>query len=145
MARRAPDRRTVPALERRPVFEEQARVWVRRFADPATLGGFLDHTSPSSAVIDGTERRLDVVVAAGGEGVAASEGEVQPVGEAKAGETVGTGHLRRLEKARAYLGACAAHARLLLLAPAFHPELVAAAEACGDVELVDLDRLYEGS
>jgi hypothetical protein len=32
---------TFDARVRGPVFEGQARVWVRRFADPATLGGFL--------------------------------------------------------------------------------------------------------
>jgi hypothetical protein len=78
-----------------------------RFADPATLGGFPDHAGPSSAVVNGTERRL--------------------------------------ENARASLGARAAHARLLMFAPAFHPDLVAVARAREDVERVDLDRLYKGS
>jgi len=138
-------RPTFDARVRGPVFEEQARAWVRRFADPATLGGFPDHAGPSSAIVDGTERQLDVLVASGGEGVPPSERKVQAIGEAKAGETVGTGHLRRLEKARDSLGPRAANARLLLLAPAFHPDLVAAARARADVELVDLDRLYEGA
>jgi len=60
--------------------------------------------------------------------------------------SVAKGSWERLEKARASCrGARAAHARLLLFAPAFHPELVAAAEARGDVELIDLLRLYKGS
>ena len=88
---------------------------------------------------------MDVLVAAGGEGVAPSEREVHAIGEAKVGETLGTGILRRLENARASLGARAAHARLLMFAPAFHPDLVAATRDRDDVELVDLDRLYEGS
>lgn len=138
-------RPTFDARVRGPIFEEQARVWVRRFADPATLGGFPDHVGPSSVVVDGTERQLDIVVAAGSEGVAPSAREVRALGEAKVGMTVGTGILRRLEKARASLGARATRASLLILAPAFHPDLVAAARAREDVELVDLDRLYEGS
>lgn len=66
------------------------------------------------------------------------------IGEAKAGETLGTTRLRHLERARAALGARAAHARLLLFAPAFTAELQATAAHRGDTELVDLDRLYHG-
>jgi uncharacterized protein len=136
---------TFDSRVRGPVFEEQARVWVRRFAAPATLGGYPDHAGPSTAVVDGKEYQLDVVVAAGVDGVEPAGRDVHAIGEAKAGEAVGTAHLRRLEKARASLGTRAAHAKLLLFAPAFHPDLVTAASARGDVELVDLDRLYEGS
>jgi uncharacterized protein len=138
-------RSTFDSRVRGPVFEEQARMWVRRFADPATLGGFPDHVGPSSAMVDGKECQIDVLVAAGGEGGDPSVREVSAIGEAKAGEVVGVGHLRRLEKARASLGTRAAHAKLLLFAPAFHPELTTVAEARGDVELIDLDRLYEGA
>jgi len=142
------EQRLLPTFDSRvrgPVFEEQARVWVRRFADPMTLGGFPDHVGPSSAVVDGMECQLDVLVAADLEGVTPSERDVYGIGEAKAGEAVGMGHLRRLEKARASLGTRAAKAKLLLFAPAFQPDLVTAARARGDVELVDLDRLYAGS
>ncbi len=139
------DRRLVATFGSRvrgPVFEEQTRAWVRRFADPATLGGFPDHVGPSSAVIDGKECQLDLVVAADEGGAAASDRTLQAIGEAKAGETLGTGHLRRLEKARVALGRRAAHARLLLCGADFHPELAFAAEGRDDVELVDLERLY---
>ncbi|QSB13523.1 ATP-binding protein [Natronosporangium hydrolyticum] len=129
---------------RGPVFEEQARSWVRRYADPAVLGGFADHVGPSTAVVDGVERQLDVVVAADGAGALPSERSVLALGEAKAGETVGTGRLTELERARAALGGRAAHARLLLFAPAFTDELRAAAGRRADVELVDLARLYQG-
>ncbi|CAN5729046.1 ATP-binding protein [soil metagenome] len=130
---------------RGPVFEEQARVWVRRFADSATLGGSPDHVGPSSTIVDGKECQLDVLVAAGVEGFEPSERGVYAIGEAKAGEAVGTGHLRRLEKARASLGKRAAQAKLLLFAPAFDQDLVTAGHTRGDVELIDLDRLYRGS
>lgn len=139
--------RLLPTFDSRvrgPVFEEQARVWVRRFADPATLGGSPDHVGPSSAMVDGKECQLDVLVATGAEGAGPSERDVHALGEAKAGEIVGVGHLRRLEKARASLGTRAEHAKLLLFAPAFHADLTRAAHARGDLELIDLDRLYEG-
>lgn len=130
---------------RGPVFEEQARTWVRRFAEPGTVGGSPDHVAPSSAVIDGKECQLDVVVAADDGGGRPSERVVLALGEAKAGETLGLAHLRRMEKARVALGTRAAHARLLLFGAAFHPDLVSAARGRGDVELVDLERLYTGS
>jgi AAA+ ATPase superfamily predicted ATPase len=136
---------TFDSQVRGPVFEEQARVWVRRFADPETLGGFPDHVGPSTAIVDGTECQLDVLVAADSEGADPAARTVHAIGEAKAGETVGPGQLRRLEKARASLGVRAAHAKLLLFAPAFSPELVTASHARPDVELIDLDRLYEGA
>ncbi len=142
------EKRLLPIFDsqvRGPAFEEQARVWVRRFAEPATLGGSPDHVGPSTALVDGKECQLDVLVASGGEVVDPSQREVYAIGEAKAGETVGMGHLRRLEKARASLGTRAAHAKLLLFAPTFQPDLITAADARGDVELIDLDRLYEGS
>ena len=43
---------------RGPVFEEQARVWVRRYADESTLGGAIDVVGPSSVVIDGKDCQL---------------------------------------------------------------------------------------
>ena len=142
------ERRLKPIFDARvrgPVFEEQTRTWVRRFADPETLGGEPDHVAPSSVVIDGTEHELDVVVAADDGAAVPAARTVRAIGEAKAGETLGLGHLRRLEQARAALGTRAAHAKLLLYGPAFMPELVAAARRRGDVELVDLERLYSGS
>lgn len=130
---------------RGPVFEEQARSWVRRFADPETIGGPADHVGPSAAQVHGRERQLDVVVA-GAEPVdePPANRTVLAIGEAKAGETVGVGRLTDLERARASLGTRAAQAKLMLFAPAFTPELVAIAGRRADVELIDLDRLYAG-
>jgi uncharacterized protein len=135
---------TFDARVRGPVFEEQARAWVRRYADAATLGGSPDHIGPSSAWIDGKEHHLDVVAAADAGASSPAERAVLAIGEAKSGETGGRGHLHRLELARAALGTRAAGARLLLFAPAFTPDLAAEAARRGDVELVDLDRLYHG-
>jgi DNA-binding MarR family transcriptional regulator len=133
------------ARVRGPVFEEQARAWVRRYADPETLGGAPDIVGPSSAIIDGKDCQLDVVVASDQGASGASERQVLAIGEAKAGETIGIGHLRRLENARAALGTRAAGAKVLLFGPAFTPEIEAAAATRPDVELVGLDRLYHGS
>lgn len=136
--------RTFDARVRGPVFEEQARGWVRRHASPATLGGAPDHVGPSTVTIDGTERELDVVVAADSEGAPPGERTVLAMGEAKAGEEVGVDRLRILEAARAALGTRAARARLLLFAPAFTRDLTAEAARRPDVELVDLERMYRG-
>lgn len=134
------------ARVRGPVFEEQARTWTQRFADPTTLGGHPDHIGPSSAFVDGVEHQLDVVAAAA-DPVDAPPGArtVLAIGEAKAGETVGHGHLHALERARAALGTRAAKAKLLLFAPTFTTELTAESARRADIELVDLQRLYDGS
>ena len=52
------------------------------------------------------------------------------------GKTVGLSHLYHLEKARA---------RRLLFAPAFAKDLQRAAAKRGDTELIDFERLYNGS
>ena len=130
---------------RGPVFEEQARAWVRRFATHETVGGEPVHVGPSQVTIDRTEYQLDVVVAGGEDDVAPADRPVFAVGEAKAGEIVGLPRLRHLERARAALGPRAAGARLLLFAPDFAPDLRRAAEGRGDTELVDHERLYRGA
>jgi hypothetical protein len=133
------------ARVRGPVFEEVARAWVRRHAAAATLGGSADYVGPSTVVVEGKIYELDLVVASGEDPVAPrSERTVLAVGEAKAGEMVGAGHLHALEEARSALGAKAAEARLLLFATTFSEALQAEAAERTDVELVDLDRLYQG-
>lgn len=130
---------------RGPVFEEMARTWVRRHAAPATLGGPADFVGPSSVAIEGKDHELDVVVASAEDPAAPpSDRAVLAIGEAKAGEVAGTGHLRALERARAALGTRAARARLLLFATDFAAEVRAEAADRADLELVDLDRLYRG-
>ena len=128
------------ARVRGPVFEEMARTWVQRFADPATLGGIPHHVGPSGVVVDGVDAELDVVVA--GDGDVPGERAVLAIGEAKAGETVGGRHVARLERVRAALGARAADARLLLFGSAFTKELSDEASRRRDIELVGLERLY---
>jgi uncharacterized protein len=130
---------------RGPVFEEQARAWVRRFAAPDTLGGFATHVGPSHVTLGKQVFQLDVVVASGGEDVTPADRPIVCIGEAKAGETVGVSHLRHLERARAALGPNAASAKLLLIAPAFSNDVERIASKRGDTELVDFERLYCGS
>jgi uncharacterized protein len=121
-----------------PVFEQQARTWIRRFSFDATFA-VRDHVGPSSVVIDGTTHELDVVVA--GSGDTPSERVIHAIGEAKAGETIRPAHLRRLEVARSALGSRAADAKLVLFGTSFDAALP---RDRSDVELVDLDRLYHG-
>jgi AAA+ ATPase superfamily predicted ATPase len=130
---------------RGPIFEELARTWIRRHAAPATLGGPAEYVGPSSVVVDGKEHELDVVVASAEDPTTPpSERTAVAIGEAKAGAIGGRRHLRALEKARAALGTRAAHALLLLFAPAFTDELQADAAGRADVELIGLERLYRG-
>lgn len=127
---------------RGPVFEEQARTWVRRFADSSTLD-VRDHVGPSSANVDGVLRQVDVVVAAPGE--EPSTRAIAAIGEAKSGEVLTTAHLQRLERIRAALGERAKNSKLLLFGPSVDGPLRAASEHRADVELIDLERLYFGS
>jgi len=136
---------TFNSIVRGPVFEEQVRTWIRRHADPATIGGSPDHVGPTTVVSKGIERQLDVVVATSGDlTTLPSERGILALGEAKAGERQGRDHLRRLEEVRGTLGARASHAKLLLFGPAFTEGLMKLGEERSDVELVDLERLYHG-
>lgn len=127
---------------RGPVFEQQARTWVRRFASDATLLVH-DHVGPSLVTADGVELELDVVVA--GAGDVPAERSIGAIGEAKSGETMGLRHLRRLERARDAFAKRATDAKLLAFASAFDEALVREAAGRPDVELVDLERLYAGT
>ncbi|HSJ24732.1 MAG TPA: hypothetical protein VK929_08705, partial [Longimicrobiales bacterium] len=129
---------------RGPVFEEQARAWVRRYASDASLGAPPDHVGPSTVSVDGKEHELDVVVAAADDGTEAAARSVVAIGEAKAGETLTTRHVRQLERARAGLGTRAAEAKLLLFGSEFDEAVRVAAKRRHDVELIDLPRLYTG-
>jgi len=130
---------------RGPVFEQQARTWVGRFADAETLGGEPDHYGPSYAAMNGREYQLDVVVARRGERDVPSERSIIAIGEAKAGETITASHVRKLEAARASFGARAANARLLFFGSSFSDEFLSLAAARHDIVQVDLERLYHGA
>lgn len=128
-----------------PSFEATARFWTRHFANPETLGGSPDHVGPSTVILsDGQEREVDVVVAAGDSDVPSNR-TILAIGEAKAGEILLDGHLRKLEAVRTALGARAAGAKLLLFGPGVSKDLRGRIDGRGDVEFIDWERLYTGS
>lgn len=128
-----------------PAFEAAARYWTAHLADFSTVGGQPDHIGPTTLTLaDNTEIQLDVVVAANDADIP-SERSILALGEAKASERLSVAHLRRLESARRTIGTKAASARLLLFGANFSRALLAAAKVRTDVELINLDRLYEGS
>lgn len=133
---------TFDARVRGPVFEQQLRTWVARFATESTLGGPAETIGPSVVTVDGAEHELDVVVATGEDDP--SQRTVHALGEAKAGETPTSAHVRHLEHLRAAIGTRAAGAKLLLCAPAFAEDVHREASERADLELIDLDRLYHG-
>jgi AAA+ ATPase superfamily predicted ATPase len=132
-----------------PHLETLARSWVRDFASPESVDGVADHVEPSDVAGVG---QLDLVAVErgtkGGQRVIA-------VGEVKSGiEPVGIGELDRLDDAIAKLGTARSVAirrlmvghpkRILVARAGFTVELRRAVKRRGDVELVDLARLYGG-
>lgn len=130
------------AQVRGPVFEQQARTFVERFASENTVPGERAHVGPSRLAGDG-ERQLDLVVA--DDDLDPARRAVTALGEAKAGDAIGRRHLDRLTDARSRLGPRAEQAQLLLVGSSFDPALGDEARRRDDVELIDLERLYRGS
>lgn len=126
---------------RGPVFEEMARTWMRRFASEETLP-VRAWIGPSSVSLRGKEKQIDVMVA--GDAEVPTERQIAAIGEVKSGETLTPGHLTRLEHKRAAFGERAVGAKLFLFGPRADAELLDAVRRRGDVEIVDLDRLYGG-
>jgi hypothetical protein len=131
-----------------PHFESMARTWTARYASDRTLGGSARRVG-FAQVNDRdlkTAFELDVVVE--GEAIDGKPA-LLAIGEAKGGETVRTlDDLRRLDRLRILLGstADATHAKLLLFGRSgFAPDVIEASITRKDVELIDLERLYEGS
>lgn len=129
--------------------EAVARRWTERYARPETLGGRPARVG-FSQVNDPDERRrfeLDVVALAPRRGPAGRP-IVLAIGEAKGSDApLDPAHLERLERLRARLAGRAdvARTKLLLFGLAgFEPRLRRAARGRADVELIDLERLYEG-
>lgn len=130
-----------------PHFEHLCREWVSWHAEPDTFGGLpIDVTSGTVAdPAARTSHEVDVVVRGA---VDQDHGILLSVGEAKWNKVMDVRHLERL---RHILGLLAArgidtsHARPACYSGVgFSPELHAAAKR-GEVILVDLKRLYDGS
>jgi hypothetical protein len=60
------------------------------------------------------------------------------------GERLSLRHVQRLEEARKAMGSAAHSAKLLLFGQRFDEDVLSAAEQRGDLEIIDLARLYEG-
>lgn len=132
-----------------PHFESLARAWTSRYASVRTLGGrprsvgFVQVSDPQAK----QSFELDVVAEAEGEKV---DGKpvLLAVGEAKSSAAPRKlADLARLERLRGLLAGRAevGRARLLLFSRSgFDADVIALAGRRGDVELVDIERLYEG-
>lgn len=128
-----------------PHFEELAREWVREHATEHALGGIASLVGPAeiNSAADRTRHGLDVVVV---EDEPERPRRVCAIGEAKwRSEPVGRDQLERLRRLRSLLPTQARPVRLLLFSRAgFDADLRREADISGDVELVDLERLYTG-
>jgi hypothetical protein len=140
-------RDTVASLIYGPHLEDLARIWCMHHATEATVGGVATKVRP--AVVACRDHRqghqLDLVVMDGRPG----RGErVVAIGEAKAQERGMTiAELKRLDHLRTLLpaGQVTVPPRLILVSTGgFARELRTEARRRGDVELVDLERLYAG-
>jgi hypothetical protein len=130
-----------------PHFEDLAREWCLAHANPETLGGLPSLVRPATLACRAHRQghQLDVVA------VRATPGEpdrILAIGEAKAAtKPVDLPELGRLEHIRELLPAdrVDAPSRLLLFARSgFTAALRRAAAGRSDLELVDLERLYQG-
>jgi AAA+ ATPase superfamily predicted ATPase len=132
-----------------PHFEQLARSWTRWHADPTTLGGLRAKVSSGTLPDPANKTGHELDVVAFGRAPDGRE-SILAVGEAKSSDIVGRGHLHRLERLRDLLAARDERAvgpvRLLLFTGrGFSPELLEEIRDRDDVELVGLERLYQGS
>lgn len=141
-----------PTFESRvlgPCFEGMARYWTMHFASPETLGGTPDHVGPTVLTVtngetgESEQREIDLLVAAD-DAASPSERTVTALGEAKVGARFTLRHVRRMEDARRALGHRAERARILLFGSSFDDAVRSSASERDDLEIVDLERLYEG-
>lgn len=131
-----------------PRFEAVCRDWCQFYASSETFGG--PPTQVARGVVnDAAARRsheVDVAV------LGHADGQRRPllaIGEAKWGETVGRGHLERLQRIRSVLEGHrtlnADGTRLLLFSGVgFTDELRSLADESSDISLIGLERLYGG-
>ena len=140
------NRKTVAARIYGPHFEDLARRWCLEYAEDETLGGPPGSVRPTEVPCPEHKDRheLDIVVANDPSG-----GLIIAIGEAKAASSaMEVRELRRLEHLRGLLPSARVDQppKLLLFGRSgFSPELVAEAAARPDVELIGLERLYQGS
>ena len=136
-----------------PHFESLCRRWVDRYAAVETLGGAVS-TARRVQVNDRSRRQsfeLDVAAATAPAGSSSPrQTTVQVLGEAKASR-LDIEDLARLDRIAELIGGrdlvslASSARRLLFSVQGFSPELMASARRRSDVDLIDLDRLYNGS
>jgi len=130
-----------------PHFEDLARQWCLLYADEDTLGGIASAARPTEIACREHEHghQLDIVVTDDPSPI----GRISAIGEAKAtAAPVGVDQLRRLEHLRGLLPShrVGQPPKLLLFSrTGFTESLTDEAGVRPDVELVGLDRLYNGS
>jgi uncharacterized protein len=124
-----------------PHLEELALTWLRTYASEKTLGGRARRIGRCTVADKSARATLELDLAAFGEG-----DRVLLLGEVKAtAERRGPQDLARLERARELLGAQAKRARLMLVSlSGFDAKLKSLAKSRKDVDLVTMERLYEG-
>lgn len=127
-----------------PHLEWMANDWALRYAAPSTVGGSIRDCGPGIFRNKGRSWQVDVV---------AQQPDrndlplITAIGEVKAErEPVGQAQLARLDEIAAALGKRAVPTvrRLLVARSGFTAELRRTVRQRGDVELIDLDRLYGG-
>ena len=128
-----------------PSFEAMAREWTTHIADATTTGGAPEHVG-STVLLQGSPdaQEIDVVVASDDHGVAPQERTILALGEAKVAAPLTMHHVRRLETARRTVGERGRHAKLLLFGTHIEQNVREAATGRSDLEVIDLDRLYNG-
>jgi hypothetical protein len=131
-----------------PHFESMARTWTARYASEDTLGGSARRVGFVQVNDSDLKQTFELDVAVEGERID-DKPALLAIGEAKGGDSVRTlDDLRRMDRLRNLLMSRAdvANAKLLLFGRSgFAPDVLDAARTRKDVELIDLERLYEGS
>ena len=137
-----------------PHLEWVCRRWVDRYAAPETLGGPVGPARRVQVNDRGRRESFELDLAAAAMPATAASARrstvIQALGEAKA-SLLDTAHLARLDRIAALLdqrdrvSVAPTARRLLFSLEGFTPELASEARTRHDVELVDLDRLYEGA
>jgi AAA+ ATPase superfamily predicted ATPase len=132
-----------------PHFEKICREWARWYADPETHGGYASRVASGTVSDPAAKTSHEVDVAVFGRDHGDRE-TLLSIGEAKWNETMGIGHLQRLEHLRALLRARDAvradDTRLSCFSGAgFTDELRGRASQDERIQLVDLQRLYNGA
>ncbi|NUR26095.1 MAG: ATP-binding protein [Catenulispora sp.] len=132
-----------------PHFEQLARTWSRWNADMETLGGRRTHVMPGTLTDPAARTGHDLDVVVFGRGDDGRE-RILAIGEAKSGDVIGRAHVERLEKLRDLLVRRDDRAdhdtRLILFSGAgFMDSVRQDAAERPELQLVDLERLYQGS